>query len=141
MKKKRGELLKKGEVVNNTYEVQCFIGNGAFGETYRVKHKFMGIQVIKVFKEDYVENTDLDIVTNEARILSKLTHKNIVRVFETNTFKAHGKKYYFMTMGFVSGESLAQLMKRQQLYSGHSGHFCHSDHGSMKSRKTHKNNN
>ena len=109
----KGSLLKKGEVVNDTYEVQCFIGKGAFGEVYRVKHKFMGVQVLKVMRDDYVENTNLETVTNEARILSGLTHSNIVRVFETNTFNTQGKSHYFITMGFVSGESLAQLMARQ----------------------------
>ena len=112
-KAKNGALLKKGDVVNDTYEVQCFIGKGAFGEVYRVKHKFMGMQVLKVLQDDYVENTDLETVTNEARILSSLTHSNIVRVFETNTFNAQGKSRYFITMGFVSGESLAQLMARE----------------------------
>jgi len=106
-------LLKKGDKVNDTYEVLCFIGSGAFGEVYRVKHKFMGVQVLKVLQEDYVENTDIDTLTNEARILSGLTHRNVVRVFETNTFELQGKLRYFITMGFVSGESLAQLMGRQ----------------------------
>ena len=113
MNKNKNNLLHKGDKVNDTYVVQCFIGKGAFGEVYRVKHKFMGIQVLKVLQDDYVENTDLETVTNEARILSTLTHRNIVRVFETNTFEVNGKLYYFLTMGFVSGESLAQLMKRQ----------------------------
>ena len=58
-----------------------FIGEGAFGEVYRVKHKYLGVQVMKVFKEEYVSTTDLETVTREAKILSKLTHPNIVRVF------------------------------------------------------------
>ncbi len=113
MTRAKDTLLKKGDEVNDTYEVQCFIGKGAFGEVYRVKHKFMGVQVLKVLQDDYVDNTDLETVTNEAKILSGLTHRNIVRVFETNTFNVSGKLRYFITMGFVSGESLAQLMKRQ----------------------------
>jgi len=106
-------LLKKGDMINGTYTVQCFIGKGAFGEVYRVKHKFMGIQVIKIFDDDYVANTDLEAVTNEARVLSELTHKNIVRVFDANSFELQGKTRYFITMGFVSGESLSQLMQRE----------------------------
>lgn len=107
--------LKKGAVINDTYTVQCLIGQGLFGEVYRVKHKYMGLQVLKLFKSSYVENTDLDMVTNEARILSGLTHKNVVRVFETNSFLGDEGKRFFITMGFVSGESLAQLLKREIL--------------------------
>ena len=52
-------ILAKGSIVNDTYEVQFFIGRGAFGEVYRVKHKFLGTQVLKVLKQSYIENSDL----------------------------------------------------------------------------------
>lgn len=106
-------ILSKGETINNTYEIQFFIGEGAFGEVYRVKHKYLGVQVMKVFKEEYVSKTDLETVTKEAKILSKLTHPNIVRVFETNSFAREDKKYFYITMGFVSGETLTQLLARK----------------------------
>ena len=106
-------ILSKGDFINDTYEVQFFIGQGAFGEVYRVKHKYLGTQVLKVFKEEYVEKTDLGTVTSEAKILSKLTHPNIVRVFETNSFLREGKKFFFITMGFISGETLSQLLTRK----------------------------
>lgn len=106
-------ILSKGENIVDTYEVQSFIGQGAFGEVYKVKHKYLGVQVLKVFRQEYIENTDIESVTSEAKILSKLTHPNIVRVFETNTFTKSGHTYFFITMGFVSGETLAQLLKRK----------------------------
>ena len=114
---KAAGVLSKDAVINDTYTVQRLIGEGAFGEVYRVKHKYMGLQVLKLFKASYVENTDLDVVTNEARVLSELTHKNVVRVFETNSFIAAGTERFYITMGFVSGESLAQLLKRDILLS------------------------
>ncbi len=106
-------ILTRGESINDTYEIQFFIGEGAFGEVYRVKHKYLGVQVMKIFKEEYVSKTDLEIVTREAKILSKLTHPNIVRVFETNSFIRKEKKYFYLTMGFVSGETLTQLLARK----------------------------
>lgn len=109
----KDNILSRGETINDTYEIQFFIGEGAFGEVYRVKHKYLGVQVMKIFKEEYVNTTDLEIVTREAKILSKLTHPNIVRVFETNSFLRTDKKYFFITMGFVSGETLTQLLARK----------------------------
>ena len=106
-------ILIKGENINDTYEIQFFIGEGAFGEVFRVKHKYLGAQVMKVFKEDYVSKSDIDTITKEANILAKLTHKNIVRVFETNFFFKLAKRYFFITMGFVSGENLTQLLTRK----------------------------
>ena len=109
----KANILSKGETISGTYEIQTFIGEGAFGEVYRVKHKYLGVQVMKVFKEEYVNKTDLETVTREAKILTKLTHPNIVRVFETNSFVRGDKQLYFITMGYVSGETLTQLLARK----------------------------
>jgi len=113
MARKKTGILSKDEIVDNTYEVQFFIGEGAFGEVYRVHHRYLGTQVLKVFKESYVETTDLEVITKEAKILSTITHPNIVRVFETNRFEKNNKSYYYMTMGFVSGEPLSRLLQRK----------------------------
>ena len=106
-------ILKRGEIINNTYTVKFFIGQGAFGEVYRVEHKFLGLQVLKVLKAEYVLSSDLDTLIKEDLILSKLTHENIVRVFETNNFEKEDKLFYFLAMEFVSGESLSDLLKRE----------------------------
>lgn len=107
-------ILQKDDLINDTYEIQFFIGQGAFGEVYRVKHKFFNkLQVMKVLKSKYVENADLKEIINEGEILTHLTHPNVVKVFEINTFSKEKNTYYFITMSFVSGESLAQLMKRK----------------------------
>ena len=107
-------VLSKGMVINDTYKVDFFIGEGAFGEVYRVKHKYFDdYQVMKVFKPEYTQNTDLKEVMIEAQILAQLTHPNVVRVFEVNQFKHLGSEYHFLTMSFVSGESLSQLLMRK----------------------------
>lgn len=105
-------ILSKGELVNNTYEVQFFIGEGAFGEVYRVKHKYLGLQVLKVIKPEYAKDTDINVIVNEAKILSALNHDHIVRVFEANEFQKNHSTFYFITMAFVSGESLSQRLSR-----------------------------
>jgi serine/threonine protein kinase len=110
----KNNILNNGEIINNTYEISFFIGQGAFGEVYRVRHKFFDeLQVMKVFKDEYVKKTDLNDVVNEGRILARLSHPNIVKVYEINTFNKCNKDYYFITMSFVSGESLSQLVRRK----------------------------
>lgn len=117
MKKRNVHILEKGEMINDTYEVLFFIGEGAFGEVYRVTHKYLGQQVLKVFKRDYVLNSDIKSVISEAKILSQLNHPNIVRVFETNKFVKNTGTYFFMTTEFISGESLGQLIGREISFS------------------------
>jgi len=107
-------ILKKGEVINNTYEVSFFIGQGAFGEVYRVKH--MGFDenlALKVFKDENIKTIDRDNVYNEGRILFKLNHPNLVRVFDLNKFYKNDKVFNYITMSYVSGESLSQLVSRK----------------------------
>lgn len=111
MQRKEG-ILRRGDVVNGTYDVQFFIGEGAFGEVYRVKHKSLGLQVLKVLKPptDWVESSTR--ILAEARVLASITHPNVVRIFETNTFAQRGTTYEYLTMEFVPGESLEQRLER-----------------------------
>jgi serine/threonine protein kinase len=105
-------ILQRGDKINDTYEVLFFIGKGAFGEVYRVRHKYLDVQIIKVLNPDYVENTNIEEVIQEAKLLSCLNHSNIVRIFECNTFNKESMDFFFISMEFVSGETLAQLLKR-----------------------------
>jgi len=107
-------ILQKGETINETYNVDCFIGEGLFGEVYRVKHRYFDeLQAMKIFKKEYLENTDLEEVITEARILCKLLHPNVVRVFEVNRFKKDNDLYYFIATSYISGEPLSKLLKRK----------------------------
>ena len=115
MAKKKG-ILQKGEIVNNTYEVQFFIGEGSFGEVYRVKHKYLGIQVLKILKNETFEAKQIQNLINEANLLSKLSHPNIVRVFEANEFVKDEQVFYFISMAFVSGETIAQRLYRKKQF-------------------------
>lgn len=113
----RPETLPRGELINNTYEVKVPIGEGAFGETYRVRHKHLGTQVLKLIKADKADNMEVTEIIQEAQVLSRITHPNVVRVFEANSFEKNGKTHYFLTMEFVSGESLEEFIIREGVLS------------------------
>jgi serine/threonine protein kinase len=105
--------LSKGFVINDTYTVKTRVGAGAFGEVYRVEHKHLGNQVLKLLKAEIINEQIFTGVISEARILAGLSHPNVVRVFEANSFNNGEQERYYLTMEFISGESLSSLVERK----------------------------
>ena len=105
-------LIAPGKILKNIYEVDCLIGQGAFGEVYRVKHKFLGYQALKILKANDHEDSFEDFI-NESKNLVNINHENIVRLYDSNYLKYNKKKYFYLSMEFISGEDLFSLLKRK----------------------------
>ena len=105
-------IVTSGKILKNTYEVDCLIGKGTFGEVYRVKHKFLGYQALKLLKPTD-EDDSFDDFINESKNLLKVNHKNIVRLYDSNYLKYNKSKYFYLAMEFISGEDLFSLLERK----------------------------
>jgi len=110
-------VLSRGDVINDTYEVLSKLGAGNFGEVYRVKHRYLGDQVLKVLDEDYVERSAIETVMAEAKNLNQVLHRNVVRFYDMGSFKKDGREYFYLTMEYVPGETLSQLWDRKSPFS------------------------
>jgi len=99
-------LLADGQQIRDTYEVEAFLGEGAFAEVYRVRHKFLGRQAIKLFKAPGWSSDEVAAMLGEAVLLSKMNHPNIVRVYEANTTELNDDTYGYFTMEYIAGGSL-----------------------------------
>jgi len=99
-------LLEEGRAINNVYEVDRFLGEGAFAEVYRVKHKYLGRQAMKVFKAPSTSVEEVEDKLSEAMLLSRIGHHNIIRVFDAGTAKVNSQQYGYFTMEYVAGGSL-----------------------------------
>ena len=110
-------LLEDGQTIRDTYEVERFLGEGAFAEVYRVKHRFLGRQAMKVFKRVGMNLDEIHDMLGEAILLSRIGHPNIVRVFDANVLETpHGTCGYF-TMENIPGGSL------DKFWRSHGGQF------------------
>lgn len=99
-------LLEPGMTIRDTYEVERFLGEGAFAEVYRVRHRFLGRQAMKVFKQEVGNAEELVEMLGEAILLSRIGHPNIVRVFDANVLDSkQGTRGYF-TMEYIPGGTL-----------------------------------
>ena len=67
-------------------------------------------------KNETFEAKQIQSLINEANLLSKLSHPNIVRVFEANEFVKDEQVFYFISMAFVSGETTAQRLYRKKQF-------------------------
>ncbi|GEM_PF-1459381 len=103
-------LLPKHTKIRDTYTIDCFLGEGTFGGVYKVRHKYLGIQALKIFHQGSISKEQEPELFNEAYILSKITHKNVVRVYEANTFKYSNNRFCYIAMEYVKGGTLADYI-------------------------------
>jgi len=99
-------LLSQGMTIRDTYEVERFLGEGAFAEVYRVRHRFLGRQALKIFKRAGMTQKETEEMLGEAILLSRIGHPNIVRVFDANIVELTQGIYGYFTMENVPGGSL-----------------------------------
>ena len=99
-------LLAEGQTIRDTYEVERFLGEGAFAEVYRVRHRFLGRQAMKVFKKEGMSAGEVEKTLSEAILLSRIGHPNIVRVFDANVMETDAGLRGYFTMENVAGGTL-----------------------------------
>ncbi len=99
-------LLREGQVIRDTYKVERLLGSGAFAEVYRVDHRYLGRQAMKVFRQVGMSSEQLHDALGEAMLLSGMGHPNIIRVFEANTVETDEGVCAYFTMEYVAGGTL-----------------------------------
>ena len=116
MPEEKETILKVGETLNRRYKIEKYLGGGAFGEVYRVYNNYLkqrrAIKVFKVSLDLKGNDSTLEEFLEEAVILTKFDHRNIVKVHDADTFIAKdGQEYVFFVMDFVSGGDLSDHWK------------------------------
>ena len=104
------ELQLVGATLNNRYRVIEKLGQGGMGTVFRGEHIFMERPVaIKVLHAHLITNKDfIQRFLHEARINSKLTHRNAVILYD---FGVEGQMPY-LVFEFVEGLTLREVLVR-----------------------------
>jgi len=94
-------------LIDNRYFVEKALGEGGSGKVYKVLDNISGeIQALKLLNPDLISSDELVLFEREFLNLKKLSHPNIIRVFNFGFEKS--RQPYF-TMDFVEGPALQEL--------------------------------
>jgi serine/threonine-protein kinase len=104
------EKFKTGELIDRRYQVLSTLGEGGMGVVYKVSDTMLSETVaLKTLLPCFAENREaLTRFINEVRVSIKLTHPNIVRVYDIRRMDS----LYYMTMEFIDGYSLHTWLRQ-----------------------------
>ena len=92
------------------YKPKKMLGSGSFGCVYEAKNTVFGNSVaMKVIKKDKNNELDEQEIRNEIDILKKLSHPNIVKIYE---FYISDNHYYIITEYCKGGELFSYIKNK-----------------------------
>lgn len=108
-------ILPKGFSIDEKYSVLLFIKQGGNAETYRLKGSDGKLYFLKVFNYTKLQRSAFDGENNllEIELLKKAKHENIVSYRDSGELIYDGKKYVYLVLNFIAGETLVERMSRE----------------------------
>ena len=112
-------ILPKNFSINEKYSVMLFIKQGSNAETYRVKGKDGKLYFLKLFNYAKLHRSAFDSENNllEIEFLKSIEHPNIISYKDSGELIYDGKKFGFLVLNFIAGETLAEKISREQISS------------------------
>lgn len=103
------QRLERGSLFSGRYEVIEELGEGGMGKVYRVEDKMLQEEVaLKLIKHEIsMDKRTIDRFSNELRFSRKIAHRNVCKMYDLGEEKGT----YYITMEYVSGESLKGMIK------------------------------
>lgn len=95
------------------YRITCVLGRGGMGTVYKAEHRLLDRPVVlKVIREDLLNKPGVvQRFQREARLAARLSHPNIVAVYEAEQLA----QTQLLVMEFVEGVNLAELVAQRGL--------------------------
>lgn len=112
-------ILAKNFLVNEKYSVMLFIKKGRNAETYRVKGKDGRLYFLKLFSYAKIHRSSLDSDNNllEVQIIKLIKNENVAAYKDDGEIIFEGKKFGYLVLNFVAGETLAERNTREPISS------------------------
>ena len=99
-----------GKVIGNRYEIITEVGDGGMATVYKAKDNILNrLVAIKILKDEFT--TDQEFVkrfNTEAQSAARLTHPNIVSVFDVGYEEEYN--IYYIVMELIKGKTLKEII-------------------------------
>src|SRR6185503_5210483 len=83
-------------------------GRGGMGRVYKAEDKELGgVVALKTLRTSVLDSPDQDRLLREVQICRRITHPNVVRVFDIGRFGGG----LFVTMEYLEGRTLDQELR------------------------------
>ena len=108
-------VLQKNTVLDGKYTVMLFIRRGHNAETYRVRGADRKLYFLKLFNVAQAHHTAFDSNGNllEIEFLKNVAHPNIVAYRDSGETIIDGRKYIYLALNFIAGETLLERILRE----------------------------
>ena len=96
------------------YKVGPRIGQGSFAEVRKCEVKATGqMRAVKICRKDLVGQQELQLILQEADIIKRLDHPNVIRLFEL----FEDPKRYYIAMEYCPGGDLFDTITKVRMFS------------------------
>lgn len=88
---------------------EWFIDKGSFGSVYKAEKegKFFAI---KIFQSELLKTSFKDRIDREIKAIKKISHPNVVKLYEYGTFVDNEFEYFYIVMDYVDGRTLTDFI-------------------------------
>ena len=108
-------ILPKGTVIADRYEIQFPIGSNYFVQSYRAKNKSGNIIRLDLINLASLPSSFFDDNGKliQVSLLKKIKHTNISALKEEGETIIDKQKFAYLTFDFISGETLTEKLRRE----------------------------
>jgi len=108
------QRLQSGAILNNRFLIVRFIARGGMGEVYEAEDQELREKVaIKTIRQDLMNQPRfLQTFRREVHLAKQVTHPNVCRIYDFFRHTDADGEGVFVSMEFLSGETLAERIKR-----------------------------
>ncbi|APO78570.1 serine/threonine protein kinase protein (plasmid) [Rhizobium etli 8C-3] len=105
-----GDIFRKGQLLNNTYEIEGVLGRGGTGEVYRASNRITGrVVALKALKRELSANAGyLELMKREEEMRS-ISHPAVVRYTDCSQT---GDGHVYLVMDYVAGTPLSEWLEQ-----------------------------